>query len=131
MVVLHDLLTNLRLLILQHHDVDSKDSEIQLKIQSQQEELPLRPSLYEQLSGPHTSFWQRCLDAVLVTIVSAVIARDIARHRPILSSVREDQLDARKGVLPLPVNASYFLTNSGTKANLERALENADKNKLR
>jgi hypothetical protein len=52
MIVLHDVLFNIRILILQHHNVDSKDREIQSKIQDREEELLLRPLLYEQLRGP-------------------------------------------------------------------------------
>jgi hypothetical protein len=114
MVVLHDLLSNLgRLILLQHQvDVDTNDNE-----------LLLGPTMYEQVRGSRIRLWQRMLDAILVGIGSKFVAREMTHFRPIFPNVREDQMDTKKGELPLPINPSYFLMDSGTKENLKKALE--------
>jgi hypothetical protein len=120
MIALNDLLVNLSLLIkLSQSTVGSHEQTVlNAQLDEQRRQLPLRPSLYDQLVGRPT-LRKRCLEKVINVAGRMIMPSEIRKFHPLLPS-REDLVDMSS--LPFPVNKTYCLLDSGTKANLESAL---------
>lgn len=121
MIVLNDLLVNVRLLIkLAQTNVGSHDHVALTKqLEAHCEQLPLRPSLYDQLIGSPT-FSKTCAERVINVVGRLLLPSEIRNFRPLLPS-REGLVDMKR--LPFPINPTFCLMNSGTKENLDSALK--------
>ncbi|KAJ3097866.1 hypothetical protein HDU97_004486 [Phlyctochytrium planicorne] len=120
-VVLNDLITNVTLLVKHHDSTDpSKKSELASKIAEQSAELPLRPSIYEKTRAARSSIFRGIVDKAMVLLATHLIKSESSGYSPVLP-IRQDQKDVDKW--PLPVNPSYVLFRTGTKENLEAALQ--------
>ncbi|KAI8843602.1 hypothetical protein BC829DRAFT_446218 [Chytridium lagenaria] len=80
------------------------------------EELPVRPSLFDQLIRP--SYFNYLMDTIILAIAPYGLRADIASYKPVLP-IRNDQKDF---AIPVPRNPSNAFFRNGDSANLPAAL---------
>ncbi|KAJ3217231.1 hypothetical protein HDU67_008253 [Dinochytrium kinnereticum] len=116
LIVLNDILKHLTTLITSTHEGATPPP--------QPKELPLRPSIYNQVRPP--SLFTSLVDTMISTVAIPITKSEFNKHIPILP-INSNQKDFK---IPVPLNSSATLLRTGKPENLTSALARCREEKV-